>query len=346
RPPGKFDEKADDGFFLGYSLVAKDFRGDEINFNKNRSFSDDELLVPRNPSQRIGNDDYLPYVPAFDPLSTNNIIIHDTVTPITHNINSSDEPPINDNTISEAVPSSTTISPSAEINHDTLAPQDSWSRDKYILLINILGGPQAGLTKRSRVKESEDASAHECLYVNFLFEIEPKKFIRYIDTRPNGDALWKCILEGPYTPSIVVILVVPAIDNSPAVPEQTTVETILNMSPENKAHFESEKEAIYFILTGIGDEIYSTVDACHTAHEMWEAIERLQQGESLNIQDVKTNLFWEFRKFMSHDEESIESYYSRFYKLMNEMIRNNLTVDTMQSMFNFFSNFNQNGQGL
>nr|GEY52561.1 hypothetical protein [Tanacetum cinerariifolium] len=39
------------------------------------------------------------------------------------------------------------------------------------------------------------------------------------------------------------------------------------------------------ILTGIGDEIYSTVDACQTAQEMWEAIERLQQGESLNIQD-------------------------------------------------------------
>nr|GFC87362.1 hypothetical protein [Tanacetum cinerariifolium] len=27
---------------------------------------------------------------------------------------------------------------------------------------------------------------------------------------------------------------------------------------------------------------------------MWEAVKRLQQGESLNIQDVKTNLFWEF----------------------------------------------------
>ncbi|GJZ21832.1 hypothetical protein Tco_0558871 [Tanacetum coccineum] len=38
-----------------------------------------------------------------------------------------------------------------------------------------------------------------------------------------------------------------------------------------------------------GDEIYSTVDACNTANEMWTAIERLQQGESLNIQDVKTN---------------------------------------------------------
>nr|GEX74175.1 hypothetical protein [Tanacetum cinerariifolium] len=44
---------------------------------------------------------------------------------------------------------------------------------------------------------------------------------------------------------------------------------------------------------------------------MWEAIERLQQGESLNIQHVKTNLFWEFGKFTSHDGETMESYYTR-----------------------------------
>nr|GEZ49135.1 hypothetical protein [Tanacetum cinerariifolium] len=60
------------------------------------------------------------------------------------------------------------------------------------------------------------------------------------------------------------------------------------------------------------------------------AIERLQHGESFNIQDVKTNLFWEFGKFISHDGESMDSCYSRFYKMMNEMIRNNLIVATMQ----------------
>ncbi|GJV94569.1 hypothetical protein Tco_1546146 [Tanacetum coccineum] len=156
------------------------------------------------------------------------------------------------------------------------------------------------------------------------------RFLRYIDTRPDGDALRKCILKGPYTPTIVTTPAVPATEDSPAVPEQTTVETVTNMTPENIAHFESEKEAIHLILTGIGDEIYSTVDACQTAQEMWEAIERLQQGESLNIQDVKTNLFWEFGQFTSHDGETIESYYTRFYKMMNEMIRNNLTVATMQ----------------
>nr|GEY06433.1 hypothetical protein [Tanacetum cinerariifolium] len=46
--------------------------------------------------------------------------------------------------------------------------------------------------------------------------------------------------------------------------------------------------------------------------------------------DVKKNLFWEFGKFTSRDGETMESYYTRFYNLMNEMMRNNLTVTTMQ----------------
>ncbi|GJU27911.1 hypothetical protein Tco_1166532 [Tanacetum coccineum] len=111
------------------------------------------------------------------------------------------------------------------------------------------------------------------------------RFLRYTDTRPNGDALRKYILE---------------------------VEILLNMSPENKEHYQSEKEAIHLLLTGIGYEIYSIVDACKTAHDMWIAIERLQLVESLNIQDVKTNLFWEFGRFTSHDGETMESHYSRF----------------------------------
>ncbi|GKG37422.1 hypothetical protein Tco_0447595, partial [Tanacetum coccineum] len=111
-----------------------------------------------------------------------------------------------------------------------------------------------------------------------------------------------------YKLTSVVIEVVVATVNSPEVPQHDEAETVLNMTPENKEHFMSEKEAIFLLLTGIGDEIYSIVDACKTANEMWIAIERLQQGESLNAQDVKTNLFWEFGKFTSHDGESMESY--------------------------------------
>ncbi|GJS16357.1 retrovirus-related pol polyprotein from transposon TNT 1-94, partial [Tanacetum coccineum] len=61
----------------------------------------------------------------------------------------------------------------------------------------------------------------------------------------------------------------------------------------------------------IDNDIYSTVDARPNACEMWKAIERLKHGESINVQDLETNLYREFRKFTSRDGESLESYYSR-----------------------------------
>ncbi|GJZ25247.1 retrovirus-related pol polyprotein from transposon TNT 1-94 [Tanacetum coccineum] len=152
----------------------------------------------------------------------------------------------------------------------------------------------------------------------------------YIDTKANGEYLRKCILGGLYKLTMVVIEALAATENSPAVPKHKEVKTVHNMYAENKPYFHAKKEAIFLLLTGIGFEIYSTIDACKTANKMWIAIERLQQGESLNIQDVKTNMFWEFGKFTSHDGESMESYYSRFYKMMNELTRNNLHVTTMQ----------------
>ncbi|GKD46641.1 hypothetical protein Tco_1271286, partial [Tanacetum coccineum] len=102
------------------------------------------------------------------------------------------------------------------------------------------------------------------------------------------------------------------------------------MAVESRKLIDAEAEAIHMILNGIGDDIYSTVDACSTTREMWLAIKCLQQGESINKQDVKTKLFWEFGKFTLRDGESIKSYYSRFYKRMNEMVRNKLKVDTME----------------
>ncbi|GKE72531.1 hypothetical protein Tco_1534572, partial [Tanacetum coccineum] len=55
------------------------------------------------------------------------------------------------------------------------------------------------------------------------------------------------------------------------------------------------------LAPGIDNDIYSTVDACPNACEMWKAIERLKQGESINVQDLETNLYSEFGKFTSRD---------------------------------------------
>nr|GEW41348.1 hypothetical protein [Tanacetum cinerariifolium] len=108
-------------------------------------------------------------------------------------------------------------------------------------------------------------------------------------------ALRKCILSGPYKPTTVLVQAVDATDDSLAILEHTTVETPMNMSPENKAHFEAEKEAIHLILTGIRDEIYSTVDACQTEgskdegpnfEEEEEAAPEGQQQQAVQVVDT------------------------------------------------------------
>ncbi|GJY81241.1 RNA-directed DNA polymerase, eukaryota [Tanacetum coccineum] len=90
-------------------------------------------------------------------------------------------------------------------------------------------------------------------------------FLRYLDTKSNGEYLRKCIFEGPYTPTSVIITAVEEAENILPVAAHEEAETIHNMTTENKLYFQAEKEAIFLILTGIGDEIYSIVDACNTA---------------------------------------------------------------------------------
>ncbi|GJZ28718.1 hypothetical protein Tco_0573365 [Tanacetum coccineum] len=69
-----------------------------------------------------------------------------------------------------------------------------------------------------------------------------------------------------------------------------------------------------------GEEIYSLFDACQQLQEMLEAYERLQQGESLNIQ--------------MYQEDKLNIMINGGKK----RIRNNLTDATMPSqMFNFFN---------
>ncbi|GJU15189.1 hypothetical protein Tco_1143155 [Tanacetum coccineum] len=94
------------------------------------------------------------------------------------------------------------------------------------------------------------------------------------------------------------------------------------MTPENKEHFVSEKEAIFLLLTGIGDDIYSTVDACKTANKMWIAIERLQQAQ------------WD--KDMQKNCTLLAKYFKKLYKPTNNNLRTssnskNKTEDTIPS---------------
>nr|GEW01719.1 hypothetical protein [Tanacetum cinerariifolium] len=96
-------------------------------------------------------------------------------------------------------------------------------------------------------------------------------------------------------------------ERSPITRTERVHETYKNVSQEIRDQLNTEAEAVQIILTGIDNDIYSTVDDCPNACEMWKAIERLKQGESINVQDLETNLYWEFGKFTSQDVNEIRA---------------------------------------
>ncbi|GJV60119.1 retrovirus-related pol polyprotein from transposon TNT 1-94 [Tanacetum coccineum] len=148
---------------------------------------------------------------------------------------------------------------------------------------------------------------------------------RYIDTKPNSELIHYCLQNPPYTYQWAE-KTVPVAEGSSETTTERYMENYKNVSQDIRDQLNAEAEAVQIILTGIDNDIYSTVDACPNACEMWKAIERLKQGESINVQDLETNLYWEFGKFTSRDGESLESYYSRFYKMMNELSQELKTV--------------------
>nr|GEU50789.1 retrovirus-related Pol polyprotein from transposon TNT 1-94 [Tanacetum cinerariifolium] len=120
-----------------------------------------------------------------------------------------------------------------------------------------------------------------------------------------------------------------ATDDSLAIPEHTIVEAPMNMYPANKAYFEAETDAIHLILTGIGDEIYSTVDACQTTQEMWEAVERLQQDTDEEIDEQELEAHY---SYMAKIQALILSHWNR-YKMI-------LDIMCLPMIYNILSNQN------
>ncbi|GJY17095.1 hypothetical protein Tco_0388586 [Tanacetum coccineum] len=60
------------------------------------------------------------------------------------------------------------------------------------------------------------------------------RFLRYLDTKSNGEYLRKCIIAA-----------VEAAENILPVAAHEEAETIHNMTTENKLYFQAEKEAIF-----------------------------------------------------------------------------------------------------
>ncbi|GJV50128.1 retrovirus-related pol polyprotein from transposon TNT 1-94 [Tanacetum coccineum] len=242
---GKFDAKADDGYFLGYLFVSKAFRVfnirrqqveeiyhvtfdesmeairftntsvDEIGIDDSLRYPPDEFLQKDDPSRQYQVDSDISYyiIPHGRSLTelTQENHVPEVIAPnepdIPHNEDIEGPPDLintegtheqnvqNDQLIIQPIdiPSGNNTEVLGSITESLVpdvtqshisnqayasshpVPQDRWSRDQHIKLVNIIGDPGEGMLTRSMAAKLTAALASECLFADFLFEIEPKK---------------------------------------------------------------------------------------------------------------------------------------------------------------------------
>nr|GEZ02890.1 hypothetical protein [Tanacetum cinerariifolium] len=123
---------------------------------------------------------------------------------------------------------------------------------------------------------------------------------RYIDTKPNKELIHYYLQNPPYKFKWTE-KTAPVAEGSLETTIEWYIENYKNVSQDIRDQLDAEAEVVQIILTWIDNDIYSTVDAYTNACKIWKAISRWKQGESVNVQDLKTNLYWEFGKFTSRD---------------------------------------------
>ncbi|GJS12714.1 hypothetical protein Tco_0407186 [Tanacetum coccineum] len=140
--------------------------------------------------------------------------------------------------------------------------------------------------------------------------------LRYAKSRPNGKLIYNSIMNVPYVRRMI--------------PEPG--------DQDREVPVEADDQAIQTILLGLPEEIYATVNSCETAQEIWLRVQQMIKGFDIGIQEKKDKLLNEWERLTSIYEESIESYYHRFFELMNDFKRNKHFPKKIASNLKFLNN--------
>nr|GEX70272.1 hypothetical protein [Tanacetum cinerariifolium] len=129
------------------------------------------------------------------------------------------------------------------------------------------------------------------------------RLLCYAKSKPNGKLIYKSIMNGPYVRRMIP---------EPGDPDrEVPVAETFNEQTNDEL---TEKE------------------------EIWLRVQQMMKGSDIGIQDKKAKFFNKWERFTSTDEESIESYYHHFSKLMNDFKRNKHFSEKIASNLKFLNN--------
>ncbi|GJY78055.1 hypothetical protein Tco_0483856 [Tanacetum coccineum] len=169
------------------------------------------------------------------------------------------------------------------------------------------------------------------------FESWQQRIRLYCLGKDNGENIMKSIKEGPFHMGTVSDVIAGGTEG--AVQQGPVRARVLNdLSAEEKERYKADIRATNILLQGIPKDIYSLINHYTDAKDIWENMKMILEGSELTKDDRESQLYDEFEHFRQNKGETIQGYYVRFTKLINDMRNIKMTMPRMQLNSKFVNN--------
>ncbi|GKB16933.1 hypothetical protein Tco_0850856, partial [Tanacetum coccineum] len=169
------------------------------------------------------------------------------------------------------------------------------------------------------------------------FESWQQRIRLYCLGKDNRENIMKSINEGPFHMGTVSDVIAGGTEG--AVQQGPVRARVLNdLSAKEKERYKADIRATNILLQGIPKDIYSLINHYTDAKDIWENVKMILEGSELTKDDRESQLYDEFEHFRQIKGETIQGYYVRFTKLINDMRNIKMTMPRMQLNSKFVNN--------
>ncbi|KAJ9561625.1 hypothetical protein OSB04_006785 [Centaurea solstitialis] len=162
------------------------------------------------------------------------------------------------------------------------------------------------------------------------------RFLDFIDRQDLGEYIRLSLKEGPK----VFTEDKPAQpDSHPPVAAHMVIKKFEDMTNPEKNRHKADKLAKSFMLLGLPNDIYFTIDSHNsTGKEIWDQIEKQMLSTSVGTQMKVTNFIKRYEQFKAREDEKLDDTYERFCNLLNELRKNGITKTKIENNVKFLTN--------
>nr|GEX04900.1 hypothetical protein [Tanacetum cinerariifolium] len=109
-------------------------------------------------------------------------------------------------------------------------------------------------------------------------------------------------------------------------------------SDQEKTIQKIDRLARSLLIQGLSNDIYSLIDSCKTAKDLWDALARHMLGSEYGEQDRKAAVLCEYETFKATEGELLLDTYIRYLQVINDLKKCGYSKDNCELNFKFLNN--------